>query len=299
MAFEAATREELQSILAQLKEALNSHQLWYGALVRTIVCGLPGDKHDVEETAHKECRFGQWFYGEIPESLRCHPGYTAMGQEHLRLHDQARQLLLAARTGNGIATLDYDNFANALDRLRLEITSLERELEHALYNHDGLTGAITRYDILPTLREQQQLAKRSAQGCYIAMMDFDHFKAVNDRYGHPAADQVLAKTIRHLIGQLRPYDKVFRYGGEEFLLCMPGAVAARSLDRIDGLRAQLAALAIDIGTAEPVHITVSFGLAQLDPDLPAETSIERADRALYAAKAAGRNCVRAWEPSMQ
>jgi diguanylate cyclase len=298
MAFEAATREELQSILAQLKEALNNHQLWHGALVRTLVCALPGDKHDMGELAHTECRFGQWFYSEAPEGLRNHPGFIAMGEEHRRLHQMAKQLLIAASAGNRIATLDYDNFSNALDRLRLEITSLERELENSLFNHDSLTGAITRYDILPTLREQQQVVKRQAQACYIAMIDFDHFKAVNDRYGHPAADRVLATTIQFLIKQLRPYDKVFRYGGEEFLLCMPYAVSAMGYERIDLLRAQIAALAIDIGDAEPVHISVSIGMTQLDPELPVASSIERADKALYAAKAAGRNCVREWAPSM-
>lgn len=299
MALEAATREELQSILAQLKEALNNHQSWHGALVRTIVCGLPGDKHDISEQAHTECRFGQWFYGEAPAGLRDHPGFIAMGEEHRRLHHMARQLLIDVRAGNGIPTLDYDNFSNALDRLRLEIASLERELENALFNHDSLTGAITRYDILPTLREQQQLVKRQAQTCFVAMMDFDHFKAVNDRYGHPAADQVLAVTIRYLIKQLRPYDKVFRYGGEEFLLCMPCAASAKGYDRIDALCRQIAALAIDIGLDQPVHISVSFGLTQLDPELPVATAIERADKALYAAKAAGRNCVREWCQAME
>lgn len=298
MALEAAPREELPSILAQLREALNYHQSWFGALVRTLVCGLPGDKRDVCELAHTECRFGQWFYGEAPEELRDHPGFIAMGEEHRRLHVQAKQLLVAASAGNRIATFDYDNFSNTLDRLRLEITSLERELENSLYNHDALTGAITRYDILPTLREQQQVMKRQAHICYIAMMDFDHFKAVNDRYGHPAADRVLSTTIHYLIKQLRPYDKVFRYGGEEFLLCMPYAEPAMGPERIDQLRAQIAALAIDIGGAEPVHISVSIGLTQLDPELPGERSIERADKALYAAKAAGRNCVREWNPSM-
>lgn len=298
MALEAATREELQSILAQLKEALNYHQTWYGALVRTLVCGLPGDKRDVVELAHTECRFGQWFYGEAPEELRKHPGFIAMGEEHQRLHQLAKQLLAAANGGNHIATLDYDNFSNALDRMRLEITSLERELENSLFNHDALTGAITRYEILPTLREQQQVERRQAQACYIAMLDFDHFKAVNDCYGHPAADRVLATTIHYLIKQLRPYDKVFRYGGEEFLLCMPYVETAMSYERIDQLRAQIAALPIDIGLEEPVHISVSVGLTQLDPELPPATAIERADKALYAAKAAGRNCVREWHPSM-
>ena len=141
---------------------------------------LPGDKHDTSDEAHTECRFGQWYYGHAPEKLRKHPGFIALGEEHQRLHHMARLLLIAADAENPIAPLDFDNFANALERLRLEISALERELENSLFNHDALTGAINRFGILPTLREQQELVKRHAQLCYIAMMDLDNFKAVND-----------------------------------------------------------------------------------------------------------------------
>lgn len=298
MALADVTRDELQAIVAQLKEAFNNHQAWYGALVRTLVCNLPGNKHDTSDIAHTECRFGQWFYSDAPEKLRNHPGFVAMGEEHKRLHHLAKLLLLAAAAGNPITPLDYDGFSNALERLRLEISSLERELENSLFNHDSLTGAITRYDILPTLREQQQLVKRHAHVCYIAMMDLDNFKSVNDLHGHSAGDRVLSASIRYLIKNLRPYDKVFRYGGEEFLLCMPYTEMAQGQDRINGLAEGIAALDIDIGETAPVHITASFGLALLDPDIPVGASIDRADKALYAAKAAGRNCVRMWDATM-
>jgi diguanylate cyclase (GGDEF)-like protein len=298
MALSEVTRDELQSVIAQLKEALYNHQQWYGNLIRSLVCKLPGDKHDSSPAAHTECRFGQWYYGRAPEKLRSHPGFISLGDEHQRMHHLARMLLLAAENDNPISTLDFDNFANALERLRLEIFALERELEDSLFNHDSLTGAITRFGILPTLREQQELVKRHAQLCYIAMIDLDNFKAVNDLHGHAAGDRVLAASVQYLIRHLRPYDKVFRYGGEEFLLCMPYTELTPGLDRVKELNEGLAALDIDIGANEPVRMTASFGLALLDPDVPVEASIDRADKALYAAKSAGRNCVRIWDASM-
>ena len=291
MSLDEVTRDELLANVAQLKEAFFNHQAWHGALVRTIACGLPGDKHDTSELAHTECRFGQWFYSDAPAKLRDHPGFIAIGEEHQRMHHLAKLLLLAARAGNRIPPLDFDNFSNALERLRLEMTSLERELENSLYNHDALTGAITRFDILPTLREQQELVKRHAQICYVAMMDMDNFKAINDLHGHAAGDLVLASSVRYLIKHLRPYDKVFRYGGEEFLLCLPYMDLEQGQERVKELCQGLAALELDVGGDAPIRITVSFGLALLDSELPVRASIDRADKALFAAKAAGRNCV--------
>jgi len=298
MALDEVNRDELQGVIEQLKEALYNHQQWHGALIRTLVCKLPGDRHDISPLAHTECRFGQWYSGKAPEKLRSHPGFIALGEEHQRMHHLARLLLIASDAGNPVATLDFDNFTNALERLRLEILSLERELEDSLFNRDSLTGAITRFGILPTLREQQELVKRHAQLSYITMMDLDNFKAVNDLHGHHAGDCVLSASVRYLIKNLRPYDKVFRYGGEEFLICMPYTDLTPVHDRIDELRKGIAALEIGIDEKEPIHISASFGLTPLDPDIPVEASIDRADKALYAAKSAGRNCVRIWDSSM-
>lgn len=298
MALKEVTRDELQAVIAQLKEALYSHQQWYGALIRTLVCKLPGNKYDLSPEAHTDCRFGQWYFGGAPEKMRSHPGFIALGEEHQRMHHLARLMLITADAGTPITPLDFDNFANALERLRLEIFALERELEDSLFNRDALTGAITRFGILPTLREQQELVKRHTQLCCIAMMDLDNFKSVNDRHGHAAGDKVLAESVQYLIKHLRPYDKVFRYGGEEFLLCMPYTELMPAQDRVKELNEGLVAMEINIGETEPVHVSASFGITLLDPEITVEKSIDRADKALYAAKAAGRNCVRIWEPSM-
>ena len=294
------THGELQSAISHLREALHSHQLWHRTIIRTLTCNLPVDQRDLRPAAYTECAFGQWYYSNrISESLRNHPGFIAMGREHQKLHEQTIALLRAADAGESISTQLYDNFDHALEGLQLEISALERELEDSLFNRDSLTGAISRLNILPALREQQELIKRLAQRCYVAMVDLDDFKVINDEYGHLAGDRVLTAAAQYFIRHLRPYDKVFRYGGEEFLLCLPHAEMELSYDRIDGLRAGLSALEIDIGENRTVHISASVGLTLLEPDAPVETSIDHADQALYVAKSAGKNCVRMWDATMQ
>ncbi len=298
MAFYDIGRDEMQAILAQLEQALYSHQQWHASLIRSVVCNLQADQHDLGPTAHEECRFGQWYYGNIPEKLCSHEGFIALGRAHHHMHQLAASLLMTAKNRKHIAPFDYDNFVNALDRMRLEISALERELEDSLYNHDSLTGAINRFGILPALREQQELIKRETHQSCIAMMDLDDFKRINDLHGHFAGDQVLTAVVHYLIEHLRPYDKVFRYGGEELLLFMPHTTRLDGYKKLEELRQGLAVMPIDIGTKQPVHVTASFGLVMLDQAIPVEASLDHADKAMYAAKTAGKNCVRIWDPAM-
>jgi diguanylate cyclase (GGDEF)-like protein len=160
-----------------------------------------------------------------------------------------------------------------------------------------LTGASSRIGMLTKLREQQALVKRKAQFCCLAMMDLDHFKTVNDTYGHIMGDRVLAGFVGQLKSQLRPYDMLFRFGGEEFLICLPNEDCKIGYAAVDRLRQSLADMHFKDGSSS-FHVTVSFGLTLLDPDVSVETSIERADKALYAAKSAGRNRVCVWDVSM-
>lgn len=290
------THNQLQDIIAQLDQALYNHKEWYRLLIRTLVCRLPGDKHDLLPEAHTECRFGQWYHTYADKNLLENPGFIAIGEEHKRMHQLTTLLLTASDVGNPISTYDYDNFANSIERLQLEIFALKRELEELVYNRDPLTGAINRLDMLSILREHQALVKRQVyKFCYLVMMDIDHFSKVNNAYGHAAGDKVLATTVHYVIESLRPYDKVFRYGGEEFLLLLQDIELSAARELIERLRNGLANLSIDAGQEKPVHITACFGLALLNPSLPIEQSIDHADKAVYEAKSAGRDCVKIWD----
>lgn len=93
------SHEEMQKIIAELQQALYNHQQWYNELIRTLVCRLPSDKHDLSSEAHKECRFGQWYYDQRHKDLENHPGFIAVGEQHKRMHQAATSLLNASNVG--------------------------------------------------------------------------------------------------------------------------------------------------------------------------------------------------------
>lgn len=286
------TSTDIQLILLQLEQATYNHDRWYEALVATLACRLPCDEHDVHEDAYRQCRFGQWLYGIGTEALQNHPSLPAIEAEHRRMHQQAGRLLMAAAEGTQVTVSDYDVFANALKGLRLEISTLQRELEGLQSSLDPLTGTSNRISMLTVLRDQQTLVKRRVMECALAMMDLDHFKSINDQHGHVAGDRVLTVVARYTMEHLRPYDKVFRYGGEEFVICMQNTGLETAVAVITRLCEGLASTPI-YHNEVLINVTASFGVASLDPETSVEESVDRADKVMYAAKAAGRNCVRA------
>lgn len=295
MALTNLPHDQLQSIILQLDQALYNHREWHRLLIRALVCRLQADQHDLLPEAHKECRFGQWIYQYAHKKLLDSPGFVAITQEHERMHQLAKQMLMSAGVGTIISTDSYDKFANSLERLRLEISTLRHELEELVYNRDPLTGAINRLDMLGILRETQELVKRKIyKSCCLAMMDIDNFGKINDAYGHAAGDKTLVTIVHYITDNLRAYDKIFRYGGEEFLMLLQDVDLAEGYELIERIREGIAKLSIDVGNKKIIHATASFGLSLLEVDHPIEQSIDYADKAVYRAKEAGRNSVKVW-----
>jgi diguanylate cyclase (GGDEF)-like protein len=287
----------LRKTLEQLEQAAHDHAHWHANLIRAIVCRLPGDPADLQEDAHLKCRFGQWYYEKAPPELWEQPAFMAIEAEHKRLHATAAELLRTAAVDAPVAREDYDDLVSGSERLTLEMDSLRHEFASALRNRDALTGAYGRGEILPVLREWREMARRRLQHCCIAFMDLDHFKEINDTYGHAAGDEVLAGVVREVTEHLRPYDKVFRYGGDEFLISLAGADLAVGRKVIEHVRERLAGMPLIVSpVGNPIHTTASFGLALLEPDVSVEESIDRADKALLLAKSAGRNRTIGWDP---
>ena len=160
--------------------------------------------------------------------------------------------------------------------------------------HDGLTAIWNRSAILDLLIGEMERSRRNGDSMGIIMADIDFFKNVNDSHGHLVGDAVLREVGHRLQSGLRSYDSVGRYGGEEFLIVVPGCDALNLKVTAERLRHRIADKPIDT-TAGPVGVTLSLGLAATQITVSGligrEALLHDADQALYAAKAGGRNRV--------
>jgi diguanylate cyclase (GGDEF)-like protein len=181
--------------------------------------------------------------------------------------------------------------AVAFDRARLERSA----------TYEGLTGLLRREAVLDFLAREIARARRYQRPLSVALADIDHFKRINDRYGHLQGDRVLQQVAQAINARVRRSDAVGRYGGEEFLLVFPETGLADATSRADQLRSTVEQLQLADDDEAPIKVCISVGVAELGaaPDEIARAVSDlllRADRGLYRAKQAGRNRVEA-EPS--
>lgn len=286
------TNQQLQSIISQLDQAIYSHDQWYKNILRVLIVRIPPEAVDLMPDAHRRCRFGQWYESPLADFLNDYAAFISLGAAHEKMHAGARELLQRVTDDLPISLRDWDQFENDLDRMRLEIQALRHEFANASQNRDPLTEAQTRASLLSDLREHHTLVQRGRQTCTLVMLDLDHFKTINDEYGHTVGDAVLVTTVRCIKNMLRSYDRIYRYGGEEFIICMPGTNLEQGHHIADRMREAIADQNISIDKSSQIlHVTASFGIAILAETRSVEESIDRADKALYEAKSAGRNKV--------
>ncbi len=170
------------------------------------------------------------------------------------------------------------------------VTAREAIREQAM--RDSLTGIWNRRSIHDALAREQSRSSREGIPVGVIMLDIDHFKSVNDNYGHLTGDSVLQESARRLLSSVRPYDSVGRYGGEEFLVVLPGCDDLGVQSRAEGMRAAIGGRPMIIG-GHSLKVTASFGVTVFNPVQQIDGShlIRVADDALYEAKRGGRNRV--------
>lgn len=169
--------------------------------------------------------------------------------------------------------------------------TVELELrQHAVY--DVLTGIYNRRYGMSILEREVSRSKRLNTPFSCLLIDIDHFKSINDDYGHDVGDQVLRRVSQELQKFIRPYDSFFRYGGEEFMILMPGLTLQEAYSCAERMREICESVKFSLSKTDPdLNITFSAGVAQCQPDDTHKTLIKRADKALYEAKRSGRNKV--------
>lgn len=184
--------------------------------------------------------------------------------------------------------------ATQISNMRNTLKDQKKELQEALAHiqklaaHDDLTGLVNRRRMTEILRDHMHNQEREPTGFAIAMLDLDHFKHINDHYGHAVGDDVLAGFAETARQTLRKADVLSRWGGEEFLLLMPETNNGDPNIGIERLRSQLSSLTIS-ADAPDLRVTFSAGISRYIQGENVSATIKRADHALYEAKTGGRN----------
>jgi diguanylate cyclase (GGDEF)-like protein len=222
---------------------------------------------------------------------------TVSGDLSLRLDAHGKDELSAlAGTVNAMLT--------AIQKAKFELLQAQESLRfHA--EHDSLTGVLNRRAIRDVLRRELARCRRENQSLGVMLADVDHFKRINDRYGHGAGDAALLTVVQRISSTLRPYDLIGRYGGEEFLVIAPGCDLSLTQRLAERIREAVSSDGVDLGN-DNVPLTVSVGITLGTADSDPEFLVTVADSAMYQAKRNGRNRVElsmdlpnppTWEPS--
>jgi len=213
-------------------------------------------------------------------------GLESGADDYLTKPYDTDELKARLRAGERILELE-DGLVEARESMRFQAT------------HDVLTSLWNRGVIVELLSREVVRSRREKSSSAIMMCDIDHFKTVNDQFGHAAGDDVLREVARRLHTSVRSYDMVGRYGGEEFLVVLNKCDPASAVARAENLRNTVAAKPFMLAT-KSIKVTISVGVA-LSTDFPnrdADDMLHAADMALYHAKESGRNCVRLAKPEM-
>jgi diguanylate cyclase (GGDEF)-like protein len=200
---------------------------------------------------------------------------------------------------NSVRVQELQGRVNRLERENLDLIVKHRILSENSAR-DSLTGLYNRWYVMDKIEAEINRSLRHGAPLSLMMLDIDHFKLVNDTYGHMAGDQVLQSVGKLLRESCRVYDVPGRYGGEEFCILLPETRLDNTSVVANRIRERLELTGVEISGAS-VIVTASIGVAALDSEdtlLTGTGLIDRADKALYVAKEQGRNRVELWEEGM-
>lgn len=216
-----------------------------------------------------------------------------------------QEILQEANIRLSLINLDYDQMNKQLILAKIHLENLTQELEKKnsildnLANIDGLTGVYNHRYFQNVLDQEINRAERHSTSISIILIDIDHFKKVNDSYGHQVGDFVLAEFSKTIQDNIRKYDILARYGGEEFVVILPETNTEDALLVAEKLRIIIEQTGFQ-DNCETYHVTASFGQAcgnpTIEDNFDKNTLISHADQALYEAKAKGRNQVIGYSP---
>jgi diguanylate cyclase len=254
----------------------------------------PPQNYDYEEDdTHRACTFGRWYYSQSAPEIKENKEFIGLGEIHEELHAAMMDSLRKVRNDIPITADDYERFLKTYNLFTDRLSALIQEINFAQYQFDPLTKLLNRRAFKKILEYEFNLLKRNKRRCTVAMVDIDHFKLINDTHGHAGGDAVLKGLADLFLKQLRGCDTVGRFGGEEFIFCLPNTALSSAKKIMERLRKKVEQTRMRSTDGKILHVTISIGIAELKGTGTIDGTLSHADRALYKAKESGRNRVEA------
>jgi diguanylate cyclase len=284
---------EIDRLVTELDAAVEAHMNWTRRFLRFVVLRTPPGEDVLAPMAHTLCQFGGWYtanlaHFEVIDALAA----RRVERAHQAMHDAVRSIcedLLAGQPGKNT---DLNAYEQAQSELLVLLARFKTSILSDAVRHDPLTGLPLRYGIEGDFTLQQKDARRNGNLLYVALIDVDHFKRINDSYGHPVGDRVLRHLAETLNRNLRSNEPLYRFGGEEFLWLMQCKSAEEAEQSAQRLLTTIRTMTVPVAKNQSVTLTVTLGMAQVGDQEELASALERADVALYRGKEAGRDrCV--------
>lgn len=263
---------------------------WTRRILRCAVLrALPGE--DVlSPLAHNLCQFGHWFRLHIAEFEEIDTVSVRLIEEaHEAMHDAMRSICSDVMNSTPGKVTDLELFEKSQSELLTSLASFKTLVLTKAACYDQLTGLPLRHSLEYDFGVYQKDANRNGSLLYIALIDIDHFKQINDKYGHPVGDYVLRHLADTLKQSLRSNDPLYRFGGEEFLWLMRCNYAEQAEQSARRTVIKVRATTVLINENIPLNLTVTLGVVKVGEQEDLSCAIERADQALYEGKNAGRD----------
>lgn len=277
--------------VTELDAAVQAHMDWTRRIIRFAVLRTPPDADVIDPLAHTLCRFGAWFCANRAHFDALDPAAAqAVERVHQRMHDAIRAIFSCLDQGTSGSEEELDAFETTQAELIELLTRFKTLFLSQAAARDPLTGLPLRHDIETDFARHQKDAARNGSLLYLVMIDIDHFKRVNDSYGHPTGDLVLRQISTTLQQALRGNEPLYRYGGEEFLWLLKCRSVEEAKKSARRALATVGTTPVRIEGGDILRLTITLGLARSSTDEPFDSVFARADRALYEGKRRGRNC---------
>lgn len=287
--------QHFESLLTGIDQGLQAHLAWNQRLMRCALLHESPGEDMMKPDAHRRCIFGKWFLTEQSTLAGFDAPATAeLERQHRAMHDAVRALCSRSSQGQPANEQDFKAYEAGQTSMVASLNTLRQRVAESVLQHDALTGLPLRHGLHYAFDLRQRDAARNGLPLYLAMVDVDHFKSVNDTWGHPVGDLALQHLARLMGSCLRENDVLIRFGGEEFLLLLLGngaeAVVRRLLDLVR-------TTPMPMQDAWPLRMTVTAGLTLVAVGDTLESALTRADHALLEGKMHGRDrCVIAQAP---